>query len=118
MKDLSKIIQAETNPGKKHLRPELRRETSALWKVPHNRAYMKIINEHLNIIHINEIRHSHRLCTIKTEHISKPLAPRSKIFKQNFFFQANYLSLQVTKKTRTREMRRKHQEEQHTISTS
>ena len=50
------------------------------------------------IIHINDIRHSHRLCTIQTEHISKSLAPRSKIFKQNFFFQANYLSLQVTKK--------------------
>ena len=44
----------KNNPGKepdmttnnKHLRPELRRETSALWKVPHNRAYTKIINEH------------------------------------------------------------------------
>ena len=55
--DLRKMIQAKTNNDKKpvkqsrkkHLRPELRRETSALWKVPHNRANMRIINEHLSI---------------------------------------------------------------------
>ena len=102
----------------KHLRPKLRHETSALWKVPHNRAYKKIINEHLNIIHSNEIRHSHRLCTIQTEQISKSLASRSKIFKQNFFFQANYLSLQVTKKQELGRCEVKHHEEQHTKSTS
>ena len=77
----------------KHLRPELRRETSALWKVPHNRANTKIINEHLSI-----------KSSIVTDFVQpeqnnypNPRHLRANSSNKNFFFQAKHLFLQVTK---------------------
>ena len=71
------------------------------------------MNTNIIIHNINDIRHSHRLCTIQTEHISKSLAPKSiQHYQSKILLYANYLSLQVTKNQEQRETRSKNHQQQ------
>ena len=90
------MIQAKTNNDKKpvkqsrkkHLRPELRRETSALWKVPHNRANTKIINEHLSIKSsiVTDFVQLNRTIIQILGTLEQILQTKISSFKQNIFF--------------------------------